>query len=120
MIRVFICGAHSTGKTTVLNRLLSEPGNDLHGETEVARRVIKDLGWHRDDFDPTKHPERFFDLQMKIIQAQCQVNRKNNDLKRSYISDRGVDPLIYCKMYLGEERLNELLNVKEAMECLER
>lgn len=120
MIRVFICGAHSTGKTTMLQHLLQEPENDLHGETEVARKIMERLGWQRKDIEPEENPENFFNLQKRIMKVQNQVDRENNHLKRSYVCDRGIDPLIYCKMYLGQERLNQLLNTEEADECLQR
>ena len=119
MIRVFICGAQSTGKTTLFDSLLSEPDNDLHGEAEVARKIIEDLRWQREDFEPTKNPDNFYDLQLKIMKGQSQIDKTNNDLKRSYISDRGIDPLIYCKMHL-EGRFEELLGTEEAKECLKR
>ena len=119
MIRVFICGAQSTGKTTLFDSLLSEPENDLHGEAEVARKIIEDLGWQREDFEPTKNPNNFYDFQLKIMNGQSQIDKENIDLKRSYVSDCGIDSLIYCKLYL-QERFEELLNTEEAKECLKR
>jgi len=41
--RLFICGAHSTGKTTVVRRL-AEQLPTIHAHAEVARPVIIDMG----------------------------------------------------------------------------
>lgn len=52
-LRIFICGAHSTGKTTLFQNLLEDDsiarGNNgtgrlLYGQTEVARPVIQRMG----------------------------------------------------------------------------
>ena len=43
MQRLFICGAHSTGKTT-LHRRLAERLPKFHAEAELARQVIIDMG----------------------------------------------------------------------------
>jgi len=42
-LRIFICGAHSTGKTT-LHRQLAERLPDVYAQNELARQVISDMG----------------------------------------------------------------------------
>ena len=42
-LRLFICGAHSTGKTT-LHQGLAERLPEIHAESELARQVIIDMG----------------------------------------------------------------------------
>ena len=120
MLRVFICGAHSTGKTTLLNRLLSEPGVNLHPVNEIARNIIKENGWQRKDFEPKTNPETFYELQVKILQAQSRIDKELCNESCSYISDRGIDPIIYCQMYLGKEWFEKIMQTEEAKECIER
>ena len=118
MQRVFICGAHSTGKTTLVRQVSNRTG--IHIESEVARNIIRDLRWSREDFDPKVNPSRFEELQEKISQAQCTMERRNVLLRRSYIADRGPEFLIYAAVYLGPESMQRLLRLATAVECLER
>jgi predicted ATPase len=120
MLRVFICGAHSTGKTTLLDHLLLEPDQNLHAVNEVARNIIAEHGWQKKDFDPKINPDTFYDLQVKILRAQSRIDGELCSKNRSYISDRGLDPIIYCRMYLGEESFYKIMNTIEAEECLRR
>lgn len=118
MLRVFICGAHSTGKTTLVNEVGKEL--NIHVEAEVARKVIKDLNLRREDFDPKNNPTKFEELQEKILEAQCAAERRNLKNGTSYIADRGIDPLIYALVYLGEESMQRLLNLPSSKECINR
>ena len=68
MLRVFICGAHSVGKTTLVDEVGKELPN-IHKQAEVARKVIKDLNLRREDFDPRINPAKFEELQIKIAVA---------------------------------------------------
>lgn len=118
MIRVFICGAHSTGKTTLVNEVGKEL--DLHVEAEVARKVIKDLNLRLEDFDPKVKPRKFEELQEKILEAQCEVEGRNARSGTSYIADRGIDPIVYALLYLGRESMARLLNLPSCKECIDR
>ena len=122
MLRVFICGAHSTGKTTLLKRFrkLSEPDQNLSAVNEVARKIIEKHGWQKKDFDPKIHPDTFYELQLKILQEQLRKDEELCDKNTSYISDRGLDPIIYCKMYLDEDWFQMIMNSIEAKECIKR
>lgn len=118
MLRVFICGAHSTGKTTLVNEVGKEL--NLHVEAEVARKVIKDLDLRRDDFDPTINPQKFEELQVQILEAQSAVEGRNSRNGTSYIADRGIDPLVYALVYLGEYSMKKLLDLPTCKESINR
>ena len=119
MQRVFVCGAHSTGKSTLVQEV-SKRIPHIHVESEVARRIIRDLKLSREDFDPQTNPRKFEELQERIIEAQCVLERRNALLGRSYIADRGPDPLIYATLYLGWESTQRLLRLPTTLECLDR
>ena len=74
--RLYLSGAHSTGKTTILNDL--KPYLTIRFEEEIARNVIKNLNWSRDEFLPETHPERFYELNEKILQRQIQMDERNS------------------------------------------
>ena len=73
LLRLFICGAHSTGKTTLLRELSKI--TTLFPINEVAREVMETLGISRDAMDPRKHPDVFEHLQREILRKQCQVEQ---------------------------------------------
>jgi len=118
MLRVFVCGAHSVGKTTLVNKVGKEM--NLHIQAEVARNVIKDLNLRREDFDPKINPTKFEELQERILEAQCKVEECNSRNGTPYIADRGIDPLIYSLLYLGEESMKRLSNLPSTKECINR
>ena len=118
MKRIFICGAHSTGKSTLVQQIAKRI--PIHVESEVARKIIEDLKLKREDFDPRVNPARFEELQEMIIEAQSELEKQNALLGRSYISDRGPDPLIYAEMYLGKNKLSRLLSLPTTHECIDR
>lgn len=120
MLRVFICGAHSSGKTTLLKGLLAEPGHDFRVVNEIARQILAENGWQAEDFNPKINPTTFYDFQQQILRAQSHRDVELCGQNTSYISDRGLDPIIYCKMYLGEEWFRKIMNTKEAEECIKR
>ena len=37
-----------------------------------------------------------------------------------YIAERGIDPLVYAKTFLGQEALKRLLQNQSAKSCIER
>lgn len=79
VIRIYICGPHSTGKTTLLNDLKPHLGS-IKIVDEVARGIIKKHGWTRDDFIPNKHPDVFQQLNLEILAAQIEVERSYSAL----------------------------------------
>ena len=118
MLRVFVCGAHSVGKTTLVNAVGKEL--NLRVETEVARKVIKDLNLRREDFDPKTNPSQFEELQERILEAQCKMEEHNSRNGTPYIADRGIDPVVYSLLYLGEGSMKKLLNLPWTEECINR
>lgn len=118
MLRVFVCGAHSVGKTTLVNEVGRQL--NLHVEAEVARKVIKDLNLRREDFDPNTNPSKFEELQERILEAQCKVEENNSKNGTPYIADRGIDPIVYSLLYLGEDSMKRLLSLPSSKECINR
>ncbi|CAM1306704.1 Uncharacterised protein g4438 [Pycnogonum litorale] len=118
-LSIFLCGAHSTGKTTLINKLKRELPN-IKSEAEYARNVIKRMGLNRDSFDWKKHPEVFEKVQLEILNEQSQMYRRHEKDNEDYIADRGIDPLVYARYYLGEDALNRLLSQSLTKSCIER
>ena len=118
-LTVFVCGAHSTGKSTLLEDLSTNETFLLY-EKEVARKIIRDLKWKREDFLPSHNPANFEKLQVEIIRAQHTIDRRNTADGKSYMSDRTIDPIIYAKMYLDEEAAQRILQLAETRELIQR
>lgn len=75
-VRIYISGAHSTGKTTVINDLRPHlPG--VRVEMETARQIIKKHGWKREDFDPKQCPHIFEQLNSEILLANIKIEKEN-------------------------------------------
>ncbi|CAM1306705.1 Uncharacterised protein g4439 [Pycnogonum litorale] len=118
MLRVYVCGAHSVGKTTLIEKVV---GNiKIHYEIEVARKIIYDMSLSIDRRDPFKHPDLFETLQVLFIDEQDRIERINDDLNRDYIFDRGLDALAYVKYYLSEECYHRMLNLQSTKNCIRR
>ena len=116
-----LCGAHSVGKTTLLKRLLDEPGLEgFRPESELARRVIEEKKLQRADFDHKEHPVVFETLQADILKKQNEVEEKNTQKGDPYLMDRGLDPVVYARCYLGDEAYKRLLDMPCTKEILQR
>lgn len=114
-IRVYLCGAHSTGKTTLLNDLMPSL-MQVQAYTNVARDIFHELGWKRDDWDHEKHPDTFEMLLEMILKRLLEFANNSISAGTDYVCDRGIDSLVYADEYLGEEsrrRLQELPFVQE-------
>ena len=72
--KIYLSGAHSTGKTTLLNDL--KPHLNVHVEEEIARSVIRTYGWTRTDFLPDTNPDNFLKLNKDILKLQVENERK--------------------------------------------
>ena len=81
VFKVYICGAHSTGKTTLLHDLKPYLKN-IKLEEEIARKIIHQHGWNREDFLPDKHPDVFETLNTEILQAQVEIDNRNTELQQ--------------------------------------
>ena len=119
---VFIIGAQSTGKTTIvdaLEKIFAQPDTPtaaLHQRQqpkiirEVARSVLKRFHFTRDDI--TNSPARALQLQKHILTAQYEAERETIDQSPGawYITDRsGLDPIVYATMFVGDPAAQELL-----------
>ncbi|XP_071140689.1 uncharacterized protein [Mytilus edulis] len=116
--RIYLSGAHSTGKTTILSDL--KPFLNVQFEEEIARRVIMKLGWKRDDFLPETQPENFLKLNEEILQRQIQRDEENSIMSKDFIADRCIDPLIYVQKYIGNEALRKFREIPGVLEWTDR
>ena len=115
---IYIVGAQSTGKTTLVNALdtffsrqSSNIINDQHSQPyilkEVARGVLSqhELTAH----DITLSPSSALRVQRLILEAQVEAETETRRRDQWYISDRSaLDPLVYAELYSGNDGLTEL------------
>lgn len=128
---IYIIGAQSTGKTTLVNAL--EAFYTMDNSTnksrksfpqpfiirEVARTVLKDKGFTREDI--TTSPSRALQLQKHILNAQREAeSAASNDASLPwYICDRsGLDPIVYTQLFVGTKATEDML-ASEAWKELE-
>jgi len=110
---VFVCGASSSGKTTLVNAFLKRYSG-WSTIAEIGRNLLKEMNISRDDLEGEVQKQ----FQRRILELQ---NEKENLLSSfSYISDRGIDNLVYSKIYCGDEYFQNLLETDSAMECIAR
>jgi nicotinamide riboside kinase len=128
---LYIIGAQSTGKTTLVNALEehfdlcrspqeARPSQPLIIR-EVARTVLKEKGFNREDI--TTSPTRALQLQKHILDAQhnaeCEINVSSTP--KWYICDRsGLDPIVYTKYFVGQEASAEMLASRSWIELESR
>lgn len=104
---IYIIGAQSTGKTTLVDALTAHferhPANNGDSASrpaiikEVARGVLQRHNFTADDITSSK--PRALELQRLIIEAQCKAEEAATQW---YISDRsGLDPLVYARQHVG-------------------
>ncbi|EKG19859.1 hypothetical protein MPH_02861 [Macrophomina phaseolina MS6] len=128
---IYVVGAQSTGKTTLVSVLESHfanPDNRIQNGVhipvpgvvrEVARGVLIQHGFTRDDIRIS--PERCLELQQHILAAQWQRERDSLGESGWLISDRsGVDPIIYAQHFGGKSAACQLLQCKNWQELGER
>lgn len=122
---IILSGASSVGKTTLLNDWRERHGENYVYIEEVARDVMRQHSFTREGLTEslkTKEKTEFLKLQRLIIEAQ---NRKELSIleshpDRSFISDRGADPLVYSLYYAGREAADQLAANPGAKACLQR
>ena len=127
---IYIVGAQSTGKTTLVKALQNyfygdqqQPSSTLTAVpqviTEVARTVLVEYGYTAHDI--TSSPSRALSLQKLILKAQVDAERAGLRLGTWIISDRsGVDPVVYAQKYVNEDAARDLAFSPEALELSER
>lgn len=110
---VYIIGAQSTGKTTLVNAVevsfadLASPPTVIR---EVARTVLKDKQYTRDDIRTS--PARALELQHHILDAQFAAEEVAGATigEKWYLSDRsGLDPIVYAHLYAGQKAAESML-----------
>ena len=97
ILRIYICGPHSTGKTTLVNDLRPHLG-DITIVEEVARGIIKTHGWSRDDFRPDKHPDVFRQLNEEILIAQIETDKKYSSLGKGNFNGYSISK--FCCFFI--------------------
>ena len=123
MKSIYIIGAQSTGKTTLVNalaRAFEEQATGANKQTprvikEVARRIVqREAQFSREEIAST--PERALKLQHRILAAQYDaevtIRHANTPVSAPewYISDRsGLDPIVYARCLVGKEAAAEML-----------
>ncbi|KAK3597453.1 hypothetical protein CHS0354_041867 [Potamilus streckersoni] len=108
MTHIYICGAHSTGKTTLMHDL--KPHLRVKSIEEVAREIIREHGWSRNDFAPNINPHNFEILNAEILQKQILLSEEYDTLHMDAIFERCLDALIYVELYIGHVIKSKLYN----------
>jgi hypothetical protein len=126
---VYIIGAQCTGKTTIVDQLekdLNDQDRSSLGKQqykpvvirEVARRVLRERGFSRDDI--SNSPARAGRLQELILEAQWKIETSICESVGShscYISDRsGLDPIVYARVFAEKNTAYNMLASKEWQE----
>ncbi|KAI4148015.1 MAG: hypothetical protein LQ340_005278 [Diploschistes diacapsis] len=122
MKNIYITGAQSTGKTTIvdaLEEIFCSCSNAIACENEttkpiiireVARNVLRTYNFTRDDI--TSSASRALQLQQHILKAQFEAEESASCQSPSswYITDRsGMDPIVYASVFVGQAAAQELL-----------
>src|SRR5947207_768180 len=84
-------------KTTLVNALVQRLGFDVPVITEVARQVMQEKGYTREDVDSDSR-ERRFSIQEDIFNSQLEAESKilDSETIASFLSDRSaIDPVVY-------------------------
>ncbi|KAH8733140.1 AAA domain-containing protein [Phaeosphaeriaceae sp. PMI808] len=114
MNTVYVIGAQSTGKTTLVNAIEEDFNTysaafDIHVIREVARTVLREKGFDR--LDITNSPSRALQLQIHILEAQYNAEMAASALNESAlcICDRsGLDPIVYARLFVGPEAMEKI------------
>ena len=123
---IYVIGAQSTGKTTLVSALdkyfeqhrtySSEPVPRPHIIKEVARSVLREHQFTADDIVNSK--PRALQLQRLILNAQSKAER--SCCQEWYITDRsGLDAVAYARRYVGNEEAKQLRQ-EEAWQDVEK
>ncbi|KAE8151412.1 AAA domain-containing protein [Aspergillus avenaceus] len=118
---VYFVGAHGTGKTTVLQALRKHLTTHLITEMygheteypnfieEVVREVMQRDGYTGEH---VKMPSVGLELQKRTLMAQFKAEQALET--KWFISDRsGIDPIIYARVFQGEQAAEELTRLSE-------
>ena len=114
---IYIIGAQSTGKTTLVNAMaaffhaqdntIKDRQNQPDILKEVARGVLNQHKLTANDI--TSSSSSALRIQRLILEAQVEAETAVQRSHHWYISDRSaLDPLVYAELYSGEDGLNAL------------
>ena len=115
---IYIIGAQSTGKTTLVNALaaffreyksntIDDPQSQPCILKEVARGVLSQHKLTANDI--TLSQSSALRVQRLILEAQVKVEAETRHRNQWYISDRSaLDPLAYAELYSGSDGMTEL------------
>ncbi|KAK8041603.1 hypothetical protein PG994_014610 [Apiospora phragmitis] len=123
---IYIIGAQSTGKTTLVIALEAHFRQDTSSSLpvpsvirEVARSVLRDHDYTAQDIRDS--PARALELQRLILAAQAKAERETEEKAASasttpcwLLSDRSaIDPVVYAWLYVGQESARSLMESAE-------
>ena len=103
---IYICGAHGTGKSTLVKKLVEQLKWPTIGE--IGRNLLTEMNIDRDDLKKENVRKEY---QTKYILKQCQAEASLSE--QNFIADRGIDSLVYAAFYVNGAFYQELLQVLE-------
>lgn len=119
---IYVVGPQSTGKTTLVNALVQRLGLDVPVIKEVARQVMQEKGYTREDVDSDIR-ERRLSIQEDIFKAQLEAESKILDSRTNafFLSDRSaIDPVVYLAHYSGVEEARKIMSTSDWQKARER
>ncbi|KAJ7636651.1 AAA domain-containing protein [Roridomyces roridus] len=89
-VRIYVVGPSSTGKTTLCTAVAKRLGL-VRGQfvTEVARKVIRELGLSRDNIG-------LLEMQEAIMRAHLERERENEDEAIQLCDRSAIDPIVHA------------------------
>lgn len=120
-IRVFICGPHGAGKTTLIESLVTKNPH-FAKRKEIARTYFQQKGITAKDVDPSIYPEKFEFFQKSLMDKQCSLEEADEATEGVILYDRGPDALVYITKYHpnGDKIRNDMLCKKNVKRALKR
>lgn len=118
-IPIIITGAHSTGKTTLLEQLVQLNDNDIQFNVirEIARNFLKTKGWTREILSTNKAVLK--ECQFELLKLQNIAEQKMLE-NGTFISDRGLDPVAYLRWHGEYDSADEALTQPYTKEPIKR
>lgn len=125
---IYIIGAQSTGKTTLLNALriyffkAGNPNEDApQFIEETARIVFEQEGFKFATIDTQSDFDKYLGIQKRILKTQLEAEDGALRNGKCFITDRsGLDCLVYTSKYVGKEGADALSQTPELAELKAR
>lgn len=100
-VGVVLCGSSSSGKTTLRTALQQRPAMaGLAPIGELARTIMEENKWTRETLQ-AEGWGLFVRLQEMILHRQDSIEQKCVAQQQGFVSDRGLDPLMYLATCRG-------------------